>query len=434
MASPTVAVRIVSKENYDQQYFFDLSLSSLPALPASSVRIRPRLLGLGSNNLAYCSAGQMLHWWSAFPVPSSLPSPYNDEEQYGIAPGWGLGEVLESTIQSLQAGTMLYGFMPLSAHPVDLELRQSDAIESHWLEISESRQKLMPLYKRYTFIEDPLSPANEVGSAYTSTLVWGAGYCLNRFSLASWPGDPTITPMPDFKLPWPKGSEDLKSALVVALGAGGKASRGFVQQLATNRAPASGPKGLLEVSSNTDSIMPSLKPGFDHHIVTYGNALSSGTLCWINSLNIERILICDFGSRDNIVEKLTLSLRDQLKGTKVDLITIGGESKVYTAEEKAARIFRNKLLQGTPMNTSGIREEAIKQLGEATFFEQYSSELQRVIETELARNKGTADEGKVLGVKLLWREGLRGINGLEQAWTDVAQGRVPGSEGLVFRI
>ena len=180
--------------------------------------------------------------------------------------------------------------------------------------------------------------------------------------------------------------------------------------------------------------MPGLRPAFEHQIVTYGNALSTDTLGWIRSCDVKRILVCDFGSRDNVVERLTLFLRDQLDDVLVNLITVGSESKVYTPEEKAARMERGKRLKGTPMNTSGIREDAIKHLGESIFFEQYSAEFQRVIESELARNTGTSDEGKVLGVKLVWRAGLRGTNGLEQAWTDVAQGNVPGSDGLVFRL
>ena len=104
MAASTATVRIVSKEKYDEQHFFELPLDSLPTLSESSVRIQPRILGLGSNNLAYCSAGQMLHWWDAFRVPASLPPPYNNEEQYGIAPGWGFGEILESTFARCSPG------------------------------------------------------------------------------------------------------------------------------------------------------------------------------------------------------------------------------------------------------------------------------------------------------------------------------------------
>ncbi len=435
MTSTTATVRVVSKEKYDQQHFFDLPLNSLPPLSASSVRIQSRLLGLGSNNLSYCAIGEVMRWWDAFHVPSSIPAPYNDEAQYGIAPGWGYGEVLESTIPLLRRGMMLYGFLPMSAHPVDLELKQSNDIDSHWLEVSESRQTIMSLYKRYVVAQNPLSSANKVVSAYESTIVvWNAGYCLNRFCFPSRPGDPVISPGPDMGVPWPAGSEKLESTLVISLGAGSKTSRGFVHQLLTNRAPGSGPKGLLEVSSVKKSIVPGLKPVLAHQIVTNSEALSSDTLSWVKSLRVDRIVVCDFGSRDNIVEKLTLLLRDQLENIQVDLIIIGGESKTYTSAELTARMEQGRRLKGLQMNTSGMIEQARKHLGDSIFFEQYASEFQRVIDSELARNKDTVDEGSVLGVKLVWKEGLRGVNGMEEAWTDVAHGKVPGNEGLVISL
>lgn len=435
--------RVVHKEHYDQQHFFNLPYSTLPPLPDDAVYIRPRLLGLGSNNLSYCAQGGPLHWWEAFPVPADLPEPYNDTEQYGIAPGWGYGEVLKSTIAELKEGTVMFGFMPLSAFPFQLQLEKSKGLASHWFDVKESRNGLMPLYRRYQAAEDALLPDNKMHSSFSAnSAVWGSGYCLNRFVLKARDEDPVISPFPEFKAPWPEEAADLRDTLVVCLAAGTKTNRAFVHQLVTNRAPDRGPAALLEVSGSTDSIVPELKPSFEHWILTYQNATNDETLSWITNLGVHHIVICDFGGRNGFIETFTTALRvalhessnQNLESVRIDIIGIGGEPKVYTPEEKVARQARNKKVGAVQMNASGIREVAITELGEERYFREQGGELNRVVETELERNRGTDDEGRVLGIEIVWRDGMEGENGLEGAWQELCNGKVLGSEGLVIRL
>ena len=294
----------------------------------------------------------------------------------------------------------------------------------------------MQLYNRYILSEDALSSAKRVESAWAAGVrsIWECGYVLNRFNFPHMAEDPLIHPMPELGLAWSPEQGDLSSAVVICLGAGGKTSKSFVQQLATNRTAGTGPVELLEVSSTTGSIVPVLKPEFAHRTVEYKDALSPDILSWIKSAKARRIVIIDMGSRDNVVEKMSNHLQRELPDKRLDIVFVGGEMKVYNSDDFEARMAQRKKLNVVPMNTSGVRTAAIKVLGEAKYFEQMSGEFQRVFNSDMARNAGHLDEAKVLGVNLKIGDGARGPDGIEKAWTDICNGKGGGTEGLAFRV
>lgn len=223
----TQTLPIVHKDNYDQQHFFDVDQSTLPKLRDSSVRVQSRLLGLSAANLAYCALGRFRGDWGCFPLPHSLPEPYNDSEQYGIAPTWGYAEILESNIPGLTPGTFLWGYVPMSQYPVDLDLEQSEITAAHWSEIGKQRARLQPIYNRYTTVDLPFSSANETKSHFTSCLriTWESAYLLSRFCFAIAPDKP-IHPSAADAASWTAKDSDLASTLVIALAAGSRTSHG----------------------------------------------------------------------------------------------------------------------------------------------------------------------------------------------------------------
>ena len=425
-------LRVVEKDRINEQHFFDFEDASLPPLTVSSVRVKPRLLGLqGSTNLSYCVSGRILHWWDTFPVPTTL----GDDDKYGVAPCWGFAEVITSTIEDLPSGSVIWGFIPTHSCPVDLKLRQSQELATHWIEISEHRSKVMALYNRYIVVKDALT-SNIVQSTWraSSGSIWECGYLMNRFNFPFSSDDHVVHPMPDFGGKWSPEDGALDSAVVICLGAGGKTSKSFVHQLATNRLPGTGPVGLLEVSSTTKSVLTAFQLSFEHRTVSYADAVSPEVLDWIIGLGVRRIVMINMGSRDNIVERLSSYLREETPDKKLDIIAVGGEMKIPSAEEMAQGQALHAKLGMTQLNTSGIRTEAIKQLGEAAYFEQMTSEWEHVVQSELARNVGTPDEGKVLGTTLKVGEGIRGSGGLEQAWNDICNSIGGGDTGLAFRV
>ena len=430
MNADTSTARIVHKDNFNEQHFFDIAHSRLPPLKDSWVRVQSRMITISSMNLSYCLMGRALAWFEEVPLPPSLPSPFNDESEYAIAPGWGFGEVVESKNPGLPKGSAIYGHMPTSAFPFDLLLHQSPDIKSHWIDRSEQRKRLMAAYNRFVLTPEAFQPDHELETALTLTLdiPFEVGYVLNRFVFPSY-GDKQIHPFPVQKLPWSTEDSDLTDAVLISLAAGGKCSRAFIQQLATNRAPGSGPSAVVEVTSSLSSGLDMGHYRFEHRVVGYDEALSSSLTKWISSKKPKRIMVMDFGGRDNIGEQLEDALRARIPRAKVNVIAVGREAQF---KPTAARVASK--MSGTRMNTSGIRVEAIKQLGEAEYFEQSEKAFHEMLQAERKRAKGTRQEDQILGVRIDVRYGLKGSRGFEQAWTDLCSGRLAGDRGLIFHV
>ena len=121
-------IQVLRKDDYSQQTLRTLpACTPLDELPPTSVRVRPTIIALTVNNLSYAIGGDMLHWWDTYPVPLSLPAPYNDRDRYGIVGAWGYATILESSITSLVPGTLLRGYLPVSTLPTLLPLSPSGA-------------------------------------------------------------------------------------------------------------------------------------------------------------------------------------------------------------------------------------------------------------------------------------------------------------------
>ena len=431
MATTSSTARIVHKDKHNEQHFFDVDHSTLPPLQEGWVRVRTRLITISSMNLSYCSLGRALAWWDEVPLPASLPASYNDSDEYGVAPGWGVGEVVESRTPNLPTGTAIYGHMPTSAFPFELRLQGSGNIPSHWIDVSEQRKKLMAAYNRFVVMPEAFEPSQASETAFTLALQisFETGYVLNRFVFASWPGDRPVHPFPEQQAPWSVEDSDLKDAVVIALAAGGRSCRAFVQQLATNRAPGCGPSGLVEITSSEVSVIDNTHAAFPHRVLKYDEALSTDLTQWIIARKPRRIVITDFGGRDNIVEPLEQHLSTALPDLKLDIVGVGRAAQFNPGPAAIAQ-----KQSGVRMNTSGIRVEAIKQLGEAPYFQQAEDAFHEMVQAERKRCAGMSQDGQILGVEIEMRDGIRGDTGFEQAWNDLCAGRLSGKQALVFRI
>ncbi|KAK6368241.1 hypothetical protein LTS17_009982 [Exophiala oligosperma] len=431
-------LRLVHKTHYDRQYFFTPSLEKLGPLGESSVRVQTSLITLASNNLSYCALGTVAHWWDIYPTPSWLDSPYDDSSEYGVGVCWGYATVLESKVPQLQPGTLLWGMWPISTFPVDLLLNQSSDVPACFVEISSHRSQAMTLYNEYfTTTESLGDPKGLEMLAWRSVLiVWAASYVYNRFNFASDPKDPIINPAGD-GLPWSREDADLSSAVVICMGAGSKTSRGFVHQLATNRAPGSGPLAVVEVSSSTplSTLSSKISPPFAHRETTYADLDTPSVQKFIfddDNPNVKRIVVMIMAGRQEVVEPFVLGLRNNhathRRQITVTAINVGAEARVLSPQEIAERGAVSRRINALFCNTSPIRDEAMKILGPKTLVDQQDAELNRVISEETK----SREDGKVFGVSLKVYKGLRGEQGAEGAWERLVRGKVLGDEGLAF--
>lgn len=282
--------------------------------------------------------------WDAYPVSDSYPAPYNDSSAWGIGPAWGLAEIEESTIPELKPGTLLHGFWPTTSTPTDLKLKAS-GVNGLWIEISEHRQSLMPLYNRYS--ETPTSlPLSELAAssspaakdeldrlAWSAFIVLKSGYYLSEHVFSPNPEtQPPIHPLgSQIGLPWTSEDADLSSAAVVTLASSTKTARGFVSAL-QKRPKNAGPLGLLQVTSSVKSVGGSnaVESPFPSKAVEYSQIDSQEVVEWLKSFNASKIAIFNFGAGSEVLERVQAVAKNDpaLQSVNVVVVLIGSEQKV----------------------------------------------------------------------------------------------------------
>ncbi|KAL9597893.1 MAG: hypothetical protein Q9219_004846 [cf. Caloplaca sp. 3 TL-2023] len=422
-------IQILSKADFTQQSLIPIPPSSIPNSPLgpSSVRVRTVLIALTANNLGYAALGTQLHWWSTYPIPSSAPAPFNDEAKYGIVPAWGYAQVLESTT-AIARGSLLWGCWPVSTYPTELRLAPAAAPEGHWMETSEHRKELMALYQRY--ISLPFSPtlieplADEMMMeklAQTALLkpLWEAAYLLNRFAFVPRPSSPASG---GFRIhpcgqqgEWTVEDGDLSSSIVVILAASSKTAMAFANELCDARIPNTGPLGILQVSTNLQSPEPT--SSIPIRTATYTSTLEaepSATTAWLSSLNPSRIVIVDFGGRDDAAGALNslLNESESLRTVKTTIIGVGAVHRPgASAQWSGGKV---------PSNASSAREAVIERVGADRYFEG----LEEAFE-EILRKGG-------LGLEVELGRGMVGDEGVEGGWRRLCEGCVEGRKGLAY--
>ncbi|KAL4905558.1 hypothetical protein BDW74DRAFT_177927 [Aspergillus multicolor] len=423
-----MSIHLISKANNAEHLAIDAPLH-LPTLKPSSVRIRSSLLSLTSNNLSYALLGTFMHWWDTYPVPSTLPSPYNNKEEYGIVPAWGLATVLDSTIADIETGTVLFGFWPTSSHPVDLELTPAE-LPGHYKEISSHRKNVLPLYNRYRVFETQDKDLSEFGWTAAVGTIFVAGYLLAEYMFTPDPGShPPIHPSEPGASEWTVSDANLNKAVFVALGASTKTARSAVFNFFA-RPKGAGPLGLLQFTSSVNALSDAatkMNPNFPVGTFSYADVGRAGG--WIAGLEAkpQKIVVADFGSRDGVLQGVVQDIKshEQSKDTEIVVLAVGGQQKVYSMEAMMSEQAMLASLNKVQMNTSPAYEEAIKLVGA----EEYYRGAQERWDAWLENREIAAPD-----LRLVWGEGIAGENGIEGCWEKLCNSEVRPEEAHVFRI
>lgn len=349
-----------------------------------------------------------MHWWDVYPGPGSCPAPFNSQDEWGIVPAWGYGHVLESTIEAIKPGSLLWGMWPTSSHTFDLRLEPSE-LDGHWKETSLHRSKLMTVYNRYEQTEPSALADMQMAALFRP--LWGGPNLINSSVFSS----RRIHPF-GFGAPWSEEDADLSAAVVVSLSASSKTGRSFFWELARNRDTAKdGPLGLLQLTSAPDTL-PSLETQLPVKSTSYTD---SEAVTWLEKLEPTRIVIVDFGAPDAALQSLLASLSNLPISPSLTILAVGYENKVYTADEIQARLATSA--SKVQLNTSGLRDQAIKVLGAEEYFREFDEAWRRCVKDQTFGNITIQNLGAV--------EGPQGIEG---AWGDLCSRKVPPSIGLVI--
>ncbi|KAH8878973.1 hypothetical protein GQ53DRAFT_756346 [Thozetella sp. PMI_491] len=407
----TDLVHVVSKRNIAEHAVQPLGRDAPPPppLPPSSVRVRPRLISLSSNNLSYARGGTMLHWWDAFPVPGTLPAPYNDAQEWGIVPAWGYGVVAESTVDAIKPGSLLWGFWPTASHAVDLQLRPT-APAGSWEETSPHRSQLMTMYNQYS---EAAAESREL-MAMKALFLWRGSYVLHHGVFSRLALHPLGTGGP-----WTAEDADLRSAVVVSLSASSKTGRGLAWELARDRdVEASGPLGLLQLTSAPERLGTYKDSKLPTKSAKYHDA-SVGE--WVSSFRPSHIVIMDFGASDAAMDSLLSAISGVAASTTI--IAVGSEAKVYTGEELQARAAKAKTLEKVQLNTSALLDRILEVEDPAEFISRMDEAWMRCYQ-----------EGGFGDVTVKSLREVRGPQGIEGAWSDLCGGKLAPNVGIVVHL
>lgn len=404
----TSVVHVISKADNAKHAVCQIP-QALPALAPCSVRARTHLVSLTSNNLTYArSGGPPLNWWDVYPAPAACPPPFNNQEEWGIVPAWGYGLVTDSTIDAIKPKSLLWGMWPTSGHEFDLHLEASEPV-GWWKETSDGRSKLMTVYNRYEQTES-LGPADMQIAALCKPL-WAGPNLLNSSVFSS----RCIHPF-GFGEPWTAKDAQLSSAVVVSLSASSKTGRSLYWELTRNRNSSEhGPMGLLQLTSAPQTL-PSFQTSLPVKTASYADEQAPS---WIGQFKPSRVVVVDFGAPDAVLQSLFTKLHTIVSSASVSVLSVGYENKIYSSEELKARLDANA--GKVRLNTSGLRDQAIKVIGADGYFSESDEAWKRCVTDQTFGN---------ININVLTT--VQGRDGIEGAWDDLVRRKVPPTTGLVI--
>lgn len=368
MAS-NVQVHVVNKTDSSENHIVSTDSSLLPPLAPNNIRLKVRTCSLTANNLTYARRAAVANWWDAFPVPNFLPSPYNDENAYGIVPVWGYAEIVATRTSGLETGTILYGFWPSSTLPIDLQLEPTEPA-GHYIDLTPHRQSMWPLYHRYTAQKNLDLTSRTLAAELIFKPLFECSHSLNAHVL----GPLALHPLQP-ENPWPSHT-DLSSTTIISLSASGKTARAFNDAILNARQPPAlqPPQAFIAITSNPSNLSLPIPPNcpIKTEVYSYAQALEPRTLSnFLSTLThpTSRIIIVDFGARDNSLPPLISLLRSSLPSSVIlEVIGIGAEplpASTYNPHQNTAGAVSERV----QMNTSVVREEAVAALGAKAYFE-----------------------------------------------------------------
>ena len=115
--------------------------SAAPTLVDGEALLRVDRVGLTANNVTYAVLGDAMRYWQFFP-----PEPRGLDGQWGLPPLWGFAEVVASTVEGVEVGQRVYGYLPPAGH---LVVRPDRVNATGFRDASAHRAELPSPYNSY---------------------------------------------------------------------------------------------------------------------------------------------------------------------------------------------------------------------------------------------------------------------------------------------
>ncbi|KAK4167812.1 hypothetical protein QBC43DRAFT_311478 [Cladorrhinum sp. PSN259] len=422
-----MSIQLISKTNFADHLLVPISAPSpLPPLPASSVRIKTRLISLSTNTVTYARLGGIpgLGWWNVWEIPppgtslaGGLPAP-SDLEQYCRISAWGYSEVVESNMPSLTVGTWLFGYQPIGTHPEILTL-VAGAAPNHYNEVSEFRRHLHGIYNRYVASSVPGYSDDKAWDASIGVLFM-TGYLMNRLIFACEDGLKPVHPFGNKELSfaWTEKEADITDAVVVLLACSGKTALSFAHELRSNRPEGKRVSKIIGVGSEMSKGFSEGTGLFDE-VLVYEDASSKdlGKKLGIQDGENKRIVLVEFGARGDAPSRWAEALQEKTSDEKLITLVVGSDPSAKGRSALAAKTMDPK--SGVYQVGAGVvRDRAIETLGLEEYWSQQDAALENFKQS-----------GALKGVKI---QRGQGIDAWKEGWDALAQGRYGADVALVY--
>lgn len=417
MTSETQAIHVLDLADYSRHRTVTFTSEPYSSLAPSSLRFRPSILSLSTNNFSYARIGQLMGWYAIYPLPPSTPAPYDDSKTYGRISAWGYAEIIDSTVTGIAAGQTMYGYFPISSGTevvrAEYAVHNEKPITDQIVILDEHRQHLWKIYNRYRVCA-PLSDLEATKGR--DSLGWDSllsGPFITAYNLSSyafaWDDSRRIHPSGQGE--WSSADADLRNSTVVVLNASGKTAMAFAYALRNTRPSVHQPSSIIGVGSPSSLSTIASSAHYDSVVL---NADAESAASTILSSNTSRIVLVDFGARPGANASWTAALT-----TSTDIpftpVTVGGEVSVLNPEQLRKRMAGGTA--GNRLNASLLREKGIE-IGGAEYFDAVEEAFD-VFKKRLG------------GVDLIWG---KGVEGWEDGWERLCQDKVGAGEGLVYTL
>jgi hypothetical protein len=247
-------------------------------------------------------------------------------------------------------------------------------------------------------------------------------YNLNRF-IFPWDGSDItpVHPLGNPEVPWSKSSSSLVKSIVVIFAASGKTALAFAQQL--SQRPDKDSLRVIGVTSAGSRAFVE-QTGFYEDILLYEDfQLASDIIkTAVGANECEKIILCDFGARDNAARTWLTSLRATsfCANREVMWLGVAAGTEPLSHEQIAKAVSENAALGRIQVIASGMRDAAMSQVGEKRYFEEF-----------LAAWNDFKVHGAVPGLHFRVEKGMEELG---SAWKRICDGDMKPDEGLIFEL
>ncbi len=140
-----------------------------PALEPGQALLDVSAFGLTSNNITYAKFGEAMSYWGFFPA----------EDGWGRMPVWGFADVSASTVDELEPGTRVFGYLPPSSELIVTPARIDG---QGFIDAAAHRAKLPPVYNSYANVQaDPVYDAEHEDEQMLLRPLFFTSYLIDDF-------------------------------------------------------------------------------------------------------------------------------------------------------------------------------------------------------------------------------------------------------------